>query len=193
MDFFVVVVMIYMAWSLLDFYCQKRNLLFMQIKCFFIFLVLFFSCSLSAKISTSGSETDISDFLSNYINEDVEYSKYRFNRNDIYYIDVSTASTEEIEYVKSEIVDGKLVIIDLRNILSEDKRVIHSQFLTGLGVSSPIIVSGMYLGESVINMISSEVTDQNNQSIDIPEAENYSLEQSLKHVLKRFDIMGEVK
>ena len=165
----------------------------MQIKCFFIFLVLFFSCSLSAKVSILGSETDISDFLLNYTNEDVEYSKNSFNRNDIYYIDVSTASTEEIEYVKSQIVDGKLVIIDLRNILSEDTRVNHSQFLTGLGVSSPIIVSGIYRGESVVNIISSEVTDQNNQSIDIPEAENYSLEQSLKHVLKRFDIMGEVK
>tara|TARA_B100001057_G_C22360710_1_gene760762 strand:+ start:129 stop:626 length:498 start_codon:yes stop_codon:yes gene_type:complete len=165
----------------------------MQIKCFFIFSVLFFSCSLSAKISISGNETDISDFLSNYINEDVEYYKYRFNRNDIYYIDVSTASTEEIEYVKSQIVDGKLVIIDLRNILSEDTRVMHSQSLTGLGVSSPIIVSGIYRGESVVNMISSEVTDQNNQSIDIPEAENYSLEQSLIHVLKRFDIVGEVE
>ncbi|MCY9845180.1 cytolysin secretion protein [Vibrio caribbeanicus] len=160
---------------------------------FFYFLVMFFSCSLSAKISISGGETDISDFLSNYINEDVEYSKYSFNRNDIYYIDVSTASTEEIEYVKSQIVDGKLVIIDLRNILSEDTRVMHSQFLTGLGVSSPIIVSGIYRGEFVVNMISSEVTDQNNQSIDIPEAENYSLEQSLKHVLKRFDLMGKVK
>ena len=96
----------------------------------------------------------------------------------------------EIEYVKSQIADGKLVIIDLRNILSEDTRVMHSQFLTGLGVSSPIIVSGIYRGELVVNMISSEVTDQNNQSIDIPEAENYSLEQSLKHVLKRFDFQS---
>ncbi len=107
------------------------------------------------------------------------------------YVNVGTATDDEITQAKSHIISGSTVVIDLTQIAGDDARLDWSQKLTGLGLSAPVVVTGVYQGDALVNAIVSDVTDENDNPINDPQAELESVKLSLTHALDRFQSEGK--
>ena len=153
------------------------------------------SCVISAHafadIQILGSESEISQSITDHYQQSSQYYNGSLAKNDALYINVATASDHDINKAKSHIYQGDIVIIDLRQIPGEDAKIELSQSLTGLGSDSPLVVTGVYQGDKIINSIVADVQDENGQSINNPTAELESLNHSLVHALDRLGFGGE--
>lgn len=144
-----------------------------------------------ADIQILGSESEISQSITDHYQQSSRFYDGSLANNDALYINVGTASDDDINKAKSHIYQGDIVIIDLRQIPGEDAKIELSQSLTGLGSDSPLVVTGVYQGDKIINSIVADVRDENGQSINNPSAELESLNHSLVHALDRLGFGGE--
>lgn len=142
-------------------------------------------------IQILGSESEISQSLTEHYQQPTQYYNGNLADTDALYINVGNASEDEISTAKSHVVKGDTVIIDLSFISGDDSKIKQSQNLTGLGISAPVVVAGLYQGDSVINAIVSDVTDENGNPINNPSAELKSINQSLIHALDRLGFGGK--
>ena len=86
---------------------------------------------------------------------------------------------------------GDTVVIDLKQVSGDDAKIELSQSLTGLGSDAPVVVTGMYQGDNIINSIVADVRDENGEPVNNPSAELESIKQSLVHALDRLGFGGE--
>lgn len=151
----------------------------------------FAAANACADIQILGSESDISQSISEHYQQSSQFYTDNLANNDALYINVATASDDDIAKAQTHIYQGDIVIIDLREIPGEDAKIQLSQSLTGLGSDSPLVVTGLYQGDKIINSIVADVRDENGQPINNPSAEFESLNQSLVHALDRLGFGGE--
>ena len=132
-----------------------------------------------------GGENEISQSISEHFQQSIQPYAGNLAQKDLLYINVGTASEDQITTAKSHVLSGDTVVIDLSMIASDEEKIERSQGITGLGMSAPILVIGMNQGDDFINAIISDVVDENDNPINDAKAELASIKQSLVHSLTR--------
>ncbi len=150
-----------------------------------------FSVQALADIQIVGSESETTQFVADHYSQAVQYYNGSLKETDLLYINMGTATEDEIDIVKSSIVKGITTVIDLTAIASNDDRTEQSRNLTGLGVAAPVVVTGFYDDEIIINAIVSNVTDENGNPLNNLQAEQESINQSLAFALDRLSFGGK--
>ncbi|GLR02982.1 cytolysin secretion protein [Vibrio hyugaensis] len=166
----------------------------LNIKKSFITLTLlssFFTANVFADIQILSGENEISQSVSEHFQQSAQLYDGSFAKGDALYINVGTASENQIAIAKSHVVKGDIVIIDLSTIASDEEKIEQSQHITGLGISAPVIVTGVYQGDNLVNAVVSDVVDENGNPLNNPEAELESINQSLVHSLTRLGFGGK--
>ncbi len=154
-------------------------------------LCCLFAANTFADVQILGSESELSQTIADQYQQNVTLFNGQLNSNDVLYVNVGTATDDEITQAKSHIISGSTVVIDLTQIAGDDARLDWSQKLTGLGLSAPVVVTGVYQGDALVNAIVSDVTDENDNPINDPQAELESVKLSLTHALDRFQSEGK--
>lgn len=154
-------------------------------------LSTFVAAQAFADIQILGSESEVSQLISDHYLQSSQFYNGNLASNDVLYINVGSASDDDMAAAKSHISQGDRVIVDLRQIPGEDSKIQLSQSLTGLGSDSPIVVTGMYQGDKIINSIVVDVRDENDQPINNASAGFESLKHSLIHALDRLGFGGK--
>ncbi|EPW6409271.1 cytolysin secretion protein [Vibrio vulnificus] len=154
-------------------------------------LCCLFAANAFADVQILGSESELSQTIAEQYQQNVTLFNGQLNSNDVLYVNVGTATDDEITQAKSHIISGSTVVIDLTQIAGDDARLDWSQKLTGLGLSAPVVVTGVYQGDALVNAIVSDVTDENDNPINDPQAELESVKLSLTHALDRFQSEGK--
>ncbi|CAM2881719.1 cytolysin secretion protein [Vibrio neptunius] len=150
-----------------------------------------FTAHALADIQILGSESEISQSITQHYQQSTELYNGNLANNDALYINVATASDDDIALAKSHVVKGDTVVIDLRQVSGHDAKIDLSQSLTGLGSDAPVVVTGIYQGDNIINSIVADVRDENGDPVNNPTAELDSITQSLVHALDRLGFGGE--
>ena len=161
-----------------------------------IFRVLTLLASLLAghafsDIQLLGSESEISQLVAEHYQQPVRVYDGNLAEREALYINVGSASSQDIDIAKSHVVKGETVIIDLRLLANDEDKIEQSQKITGLGSDAPLVVTGIYQGDNIINSIVTDVQNENGDSITNSSAELESLNQSLVHALDRLNFGGE--
>lgn len=144
-----------------------------------------------ANILILGQTNGISQSLVDKNKQTSIFSNEQVIHNNIVYINLGTASESEVHQAATEIANGTTVVIDLTEIIGDNERINLSQKMTGLGISAPVVVTGTYQGESFVNAIITDVTDNNGDPINDPQTEVQSIKTSLMHVLNRLEFGEE--
>lgn len=148
--------------------------------------IVLFSClatTASANIQMLGGENEISQSIADHFQQPTQVYVGDLTPKDLLYINVGTASEDQIKKAKSHVLSGDTVVIDLSMIASDEEKIERSRSIAGLGMSAPILVMGTHQGDDFINAIVSDVVDENNHPINNAEAELASIKQSLVHSL----------
>ncbi|MCG9597442.1 cytolysin secretion protein [Vibrio sp. Isolate25] len=150
-----------------------------------------FAAHAFADIQILGSESEISQSITEHYQQSTQFYNGHLAKTDLLYINVGTASDDDIAQAKSHVVKGDTVVIDLKQVSGDDAKIELSQSLTGLGSDAPVVVTGMYQGDNIINSIVADVRDENGEPVNNPSAELESIKQSLVHALDRLGFGGE--
>ncbi|WP_045413130.1 hypothetical protein [Vibrio owensii] len=148
-------------------------------------LFSFSTANVFADIQTLGSENEILKSVSEHFQQSTHIYDGNFTKSDALYINVDSVSQEQITTAKSHVMNGDIVVIDLSSLVNDEDKITQSQNITGLGISAPLIVTGMYQGDNLINAVVSDVVDENGNPLNDPESELKSLKRSLIHSLTR--------
>jgi len=148
-------------------------------------LSLFSTTHAFANIQILGSESEISQSVAEHFQQTVQFYNGNLAKEDALYINIGTASEDEIAIAKSHVVEGDIVVIDFSSVAGDDNKIKQSQYITGLGISAPVVVTGVYQGDHLVNAIVSDVVDENNNLLNSPRTELKSINQSLVHSLVR--------
>lgn len=154
-------------------------------------LFSFFTANVFADIKILGGENEISQSVSKNFQQSARPYDGSLSKGDTLYINVGTASENQIAIAKSHVVKGDIVIIDLSTIASDEVKMEQSQHIAGLGISAPVIVTGVYQGDNLVNAVISDVVDENGNPLNNPEAELESINQSLVYSLTRLGFGGK--
>lgn len=150
-----------------------------------------FAVNAFADVQILGSESVLSQTIADNYQQTINLYRGELASNDVLYVNVGTASEDELTQAKNHVVRGDTVVIDLTEIVGDDARLDWSQKLTGLGMSAPVVVTGIYQGDALVNAIVSDVTDENGNPINDSQAELESVKLSLVHALDRFQFGGK--
>lgn len=151
-----------------------------------LFLSSLFSAQAFADIQILGSESEISQVIAQSYHQPVTPYNGTLSRQDLLYVNAGSASEDELSLAQKHIVHGEIVVLDLSAIADEEAQLALSQKLTGLGISAPIVVTGTYQGDTLVNAIVSDVRDEDGSVLNSPTAALDSITQSLQHALNRF-------
>ncbi|MBE3663820.1 cytolysin secretion protein [Vibrio navarrensis] len=149
-----------------------------------------FAAQAFADVQILGSESEISQAIAQSYRQPVTLYSGHLSQQDLLYVNAGSASGDELNLAQQHIVRGDTVVLDLTAIAGEEAQFSLSQKLTGLGISAPVVVTGTYQGDALVNAIVSDVTDENGNSLNNPAAELESITQSLQHALDRFGFGG---
>lgn len=144
-----------------------------------------------ADVLVMGSETTLIKNIANQYNQNLTFYKGESTTNDLLYVNVASLPINEYQQVKKAVISGKLVVLDVSGLQDEQQRISVTRKFTGLGMGAPILVSGTYEGDNIINAITNDVTDENGNKFRDNEAELKSLSLSLSHALTRFNFGGK--
>lgn len=147
--------------------------------------------SAQADVLVMGAETNLIKNIASQHNQNTTFYKGELSSNDLLYVDVASLPISDYQQVKKAVVSGKLVVLDVSGFQGEQQRISVTKQITGLGMAAPILVSGTYEGDNIINAITNDVTDEHGNTFNDSEAEQKSLSLSLSHVLTRFNFGGE--
>ncbi|WP_339386586.1 cytolysin secretion protein [Vibrio caribbeanicus] len=150
-----------------------------------ILISSFVATSASATIQMIGQENEVSESISQHFQQPVETFTGHLSKGDLLYINVGTASKDEISVARSHASAGDTVVVDLTTLAGDEEKMEFSHDIAGMGMSVPVMVTGVYQGENSINAIISEVVDENGNPINSPEAQLMSIKQSLISSLTR--------
>ncbi|WP_100753971.1 cytolysin secretion protein [Vibrio salilacus] len=142
-------------------------------------------------IQLLGSGSDISQLVAEHYQQPVRVYDGNLSERDALYINVGSASSQDIDIAKLHVVNGEIVIVDLRLLTNDEDKIEQSQKITGLGSDAPVVITGIYQGDNIINSIVADVRNENGDSIMNSSAELESLNQSLVHALERLNFGGE--
>jgi hypothetical protein len=110
-----------------------------------------------------------------------------FTANDMLYVDVASVPTSDYREIKNAVLAGKLVVLDLNGFINDEDRIAVTRELTGLGMSTPVLVTGIVNGEAIFNAISNDdKSDGNLVNVSNSRAKQQSITASVIHVLNRF-------
>lgn len=146
-----------------------------------------------ADVRIMGNETALINTIATEYKQNLSYhkddsaTKKRFAASDMLYVDVASVPSSDYRVIKNAVLAGQLVVLDLSGFINDEDRMAVTKELTGLGMSTPILVSGLVNGESILNAISGDdITDVNGKKIGDSRAKQQSITASLTHVLNRF-------
>ncbi|MEZ8227039.1 cytolysin secretion protein [Vibrio splendidus] len=154
-------------------------------------LTSLFSVHTFANVQIIGSESELSHYIAEHYQQSTQFYEGNLAKTDALYINGGTASKDDVTLAKSYIVKGNTVVIDLRQVPGDDAKIELSQSLIGLGNEAPVIVTGMYQGENIINAIVADVRDENGDVIYNSEANLDSIKLSLAYALDRLGFGGK--
>ncbi len=156
-----------------------------------LLLSLLGASSAQADVFVMGTETQLIKNIANQYNQNLTFYKGDLTANDLLYVDVASLAMNDYQLVKKAVISGKLVVLDVSGFKGHQQRISVTKEITGLGMAAPILVSGTYEGENILNAITNDVTDENGNTFSDREAERKSLSLSLSHVLTRFNFGGK--
>jgi len=146
-----------------------------------------------ADVRIMGNETALINTIATEYKQNLSYHKEKlaakkmFAANDMLYVDVASVPSSDYQEIKNTLMAGQLVVLDLSGFINEEDRIAVTKELTGLGMSTPLLVSGIVNGESIFNAISGDdPTDVYGQKIINSRAKQQGITASLTHVLNRF-------
>ncbi|MCG9766626.1 hypothetical protein L1D53_24355 [Vibrio alginolyticus] len=145
-----------------------------------------FTSSAQADVLMLGSETEISSSIAQNFKQQVTYYTGRQDLGDVLYVNMGTISDDEFQMAKSQVLKRALVILDFSDVVSPEERASYSAQITGVGLSSRYVVSGVENNELIINGIVEDVHDVNGQPVDDASEKMKGIKNSMKHVLERF-------
>ncbi|KFI09148.1 hypothetical protein IX95_25870 [Vibrio sp. B183] len=106
-----------------------------------------------ADVLVVGNQGEIANKISSHFKQELVHYSGQQSATDILYVDVASATESELSEVRKSIINNGLVVLDLTNFASDEERKAKSKHLTGIGVSSPVVINGLSKGESVTNLI----------------------------------------
>jgi len=147
--------------------------------------------SAQADVLVMGNETALIKNIANQYNQNLTFYKGEPTASDLLYVNVASLALNDYQLVKKAVIAGNLVVLDVSGFKGGQQRISVTKQITGLGMAAPILVSGTYDGDNIINAITNDVTDENGNTLSDSEAELKSLSLSLTHALTRFNFGGE--
>jgi hypothetical protein len=143
--------------------------------------------SAQADVLVLGNETALIATIAEQYNQNIKSYNGESTVGDLLYANLESVPLDDYQQLKNAVVAGQLVVLDVSGFSTEEERLSVTKQITGLGMTSPVLVSGIYNGEIILNAIVSDVTDENGNTTNNSEAEQESLSLSLKHSLNRLN------
>lgn len=116
-----------------------------------------------ADVLIVGNQGEVAINIANHFKQKINHYSGQQSATDLLYVDAASATTAELDKIRKNIIDNKLVVLDLSGFAVDDMRVAKTKYLTGLGVSAPVVIMGLSKEEPITNLIENSPEDENTE------------------------------